>query len=353
MSTDFQEIVSNLSAKAAQYKGKTLTEEATKHFLILPFISALGYDIFDIAEVMPEFTADIGIRQKERIDYAILKDGKPVILIECKPVSSNLTIQNEGQLFRYFQTCDARFAVLTNGIQYKFYTDSEKSNIMDSTPFFELDLDNADIAAMTILESFKKEKFNTDDLLWHAKNLKHITLAKEVVSKELQVPSEELIHLIASKMYPAVRFTEKMRKELTPIISSAFASIINSRIRAALDTTLDTVENKEEDNFNSIQKREIITTQDEYDAFYTIRGICVELVEPERIVMRDAKSYCAVLFDDNNRMPVARLYFNNPNKLMLGIFSGRNEEKIVISNVREIFGFKEDFLRTVHKYLRK
>ena len=97
----------------------------------------------------------------------------------------------------------------------------------------------------------------------------------------------------------------------------------------------------------------IITTQDEYDAFYTIRGICVELVEPERIVMRDAKSYCAVLFDDNNLMPVARLYFNNLNKLMLGIFSGRNEEKIVISNIREIFGFKEDFLRTVHKYLRK
>ena len=128
MSTDFQEIVANLSAKAAQYKGKTLTEEATKHFLILPFISALGYDIFDIAEVMPEFTADIGIRQKERIDYAILKEGKPVILIECKPVSSNLTIQNEGQLFRYFQTCDARFAVLTNGIQYKFYTDRYDCN---------------------------------------------------------------------------------------------------------------------------------------------------------------------------------------------------------------------------------
>lgn len=353
MFSDFQEVFMTLTAKAAQYKGKTLTEEATKHFLILPFIAALGYDIFDIAEVMPEFTADIGIRQKERIDYAILKDGKPIILIECKPVSSNLTVQNEGQLFRYFQTCDARFAVLTNGMQYKFYTDSEKNNVMDTTPFFELDLNNSDISSLSILESFRKEKFNMENLLGQAKNLKHITLAREVVSKELQVPSNEMIHLIASKMYPNTRFTERFKKELSPIICSAFSSTINSRIRAALDTTLDTVGSNEEDNFNSIQKKEIITTQDEYDAFYTIRGICVELIAPERVVMRDAKSYCAVLFDDNNRMPIARLYFNNLNKLMLGIFRKKNEEKVIISNIREIYMYKDDFLQTVRKYLKK
>ncbi|MCI5139368.1 MAG: hypothetical protein D3922_13380 [Candidatus Electrothrix sp. AR1] len=60
------------------------TEEATKNAFIMPFISALGYDIFNPMEVIPEFTADIGTKKGEKVDYAIKKDDDIIILIECK-----------------------------------------------------------------------------------------------------------------------------------------------------------------------------------------------------------------------------------------------------------------------------
>ena len=95
----------------------------------------------------------------------------------------------------------------------------------------------------------------------------------------------------------------------------------------------------------------IITTQDEYDAFYTIRGICVALVEPERIVMRDAKSYCAILFDDNNRKPICRLFFNNEANKAIVLFDGTQEEKVFIHSVEEIFSMKSRIIATLQKYL--
>lgn len=353
MSSDFQATISVLAEKANQYHGKKLTEEATKHFLILPFIAALGYDVFDISEVMPEYTADLGTKQRERIDYAIMQGGVPIILIECKPVSMPLTAKNESQLLRYYHTSEARFAILTNGLTYKFYTDSEKSNVMDIEPFFELELNNPDFSSLFILELFQKNKFCAEKLLEKAIQLKHVTLAKNVVANELQKPSDELVHFFASKMYPKIRFTERVKKELAPVISSAITSVIHARIKQALDTTLDTVSNNEEENLTSAVKSEIVTTQDEIIAFNTIRGLCMAYVAPERIVMRDAKSYCAILFDDNNRMPVARLYFNNLNKLLLGVFDGRTEEKFVIKNVLDVFQYKDHFVRAVSKYLKK
>jgi hypothetical protein len=100
--------------------GHIQTEEATKNAFVLPFINALGYNIFDPTEVIPEFTADVGIKKGEKVDYAILKDGKPIILLECKWCGTNLDKEHASQLFRYFTTTRVRFCVLTNGIKYKF-----------------------------------------------------------------------------------------------------------------------------------------------------------------------------------------------------------------------------------------
>ncbi len=91
---DFVDEVRTRSGRFAErvkhWESETPTEEATKTSLILPFIQMLGYDIFDPAEVVPEFTADIGIKRGEKVDYAIMQRGKPAILIECKRYGSNL-----------------------------------------------------------------------------------------------------------------------------------------------------------------------------------------------------------------------------------------------------------------------
>ena len=81
---DFKGHIKQLSERVAKLKENIGTEEATKTAFIMPFIQALGYDVFDPTEVVPEFTCDLGIKKGEKIDYAIYKDGQPIILIECK-----------------------------------------------------------------------------------------------------------------------------------------------------------------------------------------------------------------------------------------------------------------------------
>ena len=119
---DFKDQIKLLSERVIKLKENTQTEEATKTAFIMPFLQTLGYDVFDPTEVVPEYTCDLGIKKGEKIDYAIHKDGQPIILIECKHWKEDLTSHN-GQLFRYFHVSNARFGILTNGIIYRFYTD--------------------------------------------------------------------------------------------------------------------------------------------------------------------------------------------------------------------------------------
>src|ERR1043165_5481568 len=119
---EFKNAIKQLGDRVAKMKNQILTEEATKNAFIMPFIQTLGYDVFNPLEVVPEFIADIGIKKGEKVDYAIVRDGHPIILIECKHWSADLDPHN-SQLFRYFHTTPAKFGILTNGIFFRFYTD--------------------------------------------------------------------------------------------------------------------------------------------------------------------------------------------------------------------------------------
>ena len=79
---DFSDSLSALAQKVRNQRDAIQTEEATKTAFVMPFISTvLGYDVFDPLEVVPEFTADVGIKRGEKIDYAIellgAKDPSP------------------------------------------------------------------------------------------------------------------------------------------------------------------------------------------------------------------------------------------------------------------------------------
>ena len=124
------------AGRVKHWESEPPTEEGTKTSLILPFIQMLGYDIFDPTEVVPEFTADIGIKRGEKVDYAIMQRGKPAILIECKKYGSNLAEDAVSQLVRYFGVTSAHFGILTDGISYRFFSDLDQPNVMDPKPFF-------------------------------------------------------------------------------------------------------------------------------------------------------------------------------------------------------------------------
>ena len=136
---DFIDQLKQFSKRVESLTGSIQTEEATKTAIIMPFFSMLGYDVFNPQEFVPEFTADVGIKKGEKVDYAIIQDGTPVILIECKSITENLE-RHDSQLFRYFGTTPAKFAILTNGIFYRFYTDLEDANKMDKDPFLTINI---------------------------------------------------------------------------------------------------------------------------------------------------------------------------------------------------------------------
>ena len=117
------------------------SEETTKIALITPFLSELGYDPSDPSIVRAEYTADVGTKQGEKVDFAILDNGKPVIFIECKSVQNDLNDAHISQLYRYFSITDVQLGILTNGVDYRFYTTGD-DNRMDDNPFLEINLLN-------------------------------------------------------------------------------------------------------------------------------------------------------------------------------------------------------------------
>ena len=136
---DFIDQIKQFSKRVEGLKDNLNTEEATKTSLIMPFFALLGYDVFNPEEFVPEFTADVGIKKGEKVDYAILNNGEPVILVEAKWVKEPLD-KHGSQLYRYFGTTSAKIRILTNGIIYRFYTDLEEPNKMDKKPFLEINM---------------------------------------------------------------------------------------------------------------------------------------------------------------------------------------------------------------------
>ena len=138
---ELNEKLYELSQRIEAIKDSVSTEEATKTSMIMPFFQLLGYDVFNPLEFVPEFTADVGIKKGEKVDYAIIIDDEPLILIECKACNKPLE-KHSSQLFRYFGTTSAKFAILTNGLTYQFFTDLDDKNKMDLRPYdrpFELE----------------------------------------------------------------------------------------------------------------------------------------------------------------------------------------------------------------------
>lgn len=327
------------------------TEEATKNAFIMPFLSALGYNVFDPTEVVPEFTADVGTKKGEKVDYAIMMEGKPSILIECKPCNYNLDDAHASQLYRYFSVTPARFGVLTNGIIYRFYTDIEEPNKMDAKPFLEIDMCEVKEMQVKELKKFTKSSFDLDEILTTASELKYTGEMKKIMASEINDPSEDFVKFFTKKVYSGP-VTERVRLKFTGITKTALNQFIKDQVSARLKSALDASDIKQEEEQEILveNKKGIITTEDEWEAYYIIKAILHEVVDPDRITIRDTLSYCGILFDNSNRKPICRLHFNSRQKY-LGLFDeNKTEEKIPIENVKDIYNHSNRIKETINIY---
>lgn len=169
---EFNDVIKQFSERILSLKDTITTEESTKMSLVVPLFQLLGYDVFNPNEFCPEYIADVGIKKGEKVDYAILENGQPNILVECKSCSEQLD-KHSSQLFRYFGTSPAKFGILTNGIIYRFYTDLEESNKMDLVPFLEIDMANLKDSSINEFKKFCKDNFDKDKIFSTAEELKY------------------------------------------------------------------------------------------------------------------------------------------------------------------------------------
>lgn len=364
---DFIDQLRVLGARIATTKDIIQTEEATKNAMIMPFIQILGYNVFDPLEVTPELIADIGTKKGEKVDYAILRDGKPIILFECKKSGGDLSINHAAQLFRYFHVTEARFGVLTNGLTYRFFTDLEQPNKMDEKPFFEFNILDFKERDVEELKKFAKAAFDLDTILTTANELKYTRVIQSKLAEWMMNPSEEFVRLVSAELVGTKRFTPQIKDQFTSVAKRAFEQLIgekiNERLKGAMAPESVTIAERAPqlsqqvnvENVNVIPvvpEPTIVTSAEEVEAFHTIRAILRGTVPAKRVFMRDAQSYCAILLDDNNRKAVCRLRFNNTQKLKLGIFNDQKDELIHdLESIEDIFNYSEQIKATVHSYL--
>jgi predicted type IV restriction endonuclease len=355
---DFQTRLQELGEKIRQSKELVQTEQATKSAFIMPFLQLLGYDVFSPLEVVPEYTADVGIKKGEKVDFAILREGQPVMLIECKCCGATLDAGKCSQLFRYFHTLTtARIGILTNGLKYLFFTDLDTPNVMDQRPFMEFDLLNPDKVLIPELQKLSKANWDITATLSAATELKYTRALKSVLASELQAPGDDLVRLFANKVYDGT-LTAKVREMFTGLVRRAFQQLVNEMINERLTSAMVAPHqpSKEEGSeaeqpLKEEQDNRIVTTEEEREGFHLVKAILRKTVDSKRITMRDMQSYCGILFDNNNRKPICRLHFNGKQKYV-GLFSAdKKEEKVAIGCIDDIYDLAERLKETVGFYL--
>lgn len=350
--------VRDLAEKAEQQVPRIQTEEATKLALINPFIrEVLGYDTTDLSEVVPEYTADVGVKKGEKVDYAILRDGVPLILIEAKKAGSHLHEEEPSQLYRYFTTTSsAQFGIYTDGVKYLFYSDLEKVNIMDQRPFLILDLLDPDPASVEEVARFVKSEFNPDEIRASATDLKYARAIKSELQQEVTNPSEEFVKFLMSRVYSGVKTKPKV-DQFTAIIRRAARQLIRDELRGTLNTALAQedptaeVDPSDATSTPGAPEDDIITTEAELNGLYAVKAILHDSVEPHRVTLRDSKRACTIMLDENQRKPICRFWFDRKQKY-LGVFDeNKKETRLPIDSVDEIFAHADALRETAARYV--
>lgn len=350
---DFKSKIGELSKRSTQASKKALTEEATKTSVILPFIQALGFDPFNLDEVVPEFVADVGLKRGEKVDFALKIDGKTTILIEVKPISSSLGNAQFNQLYRYFAVTEAKLGILTNGKEAWFFSDIDEPNKMDKKPFFTFDFQSFDDDEVAELGRFQKDIFSIDEILEAASALKYTSKAANFLKVQFDDPDDEFVKVIGRRIHDGM-LTKGVIEQLRPAIQSALELLIRDRIQDRLNITFRSEPNnepaskKEEDQ---VEQSDVITTEEELQAFMIVKAIAARAIQIDRITIRDAKSYCSVFIDDNNRKPLVRFYFNSKSKNVLGVFDpNKSEQRFEIESLDKIYDYADQIAATAASY---
>ncbi len=353
---DFIDQLKQFSKRVESIKDTIQTEEATKTSILMPFFQLMGFDVFNPSEFVPEFTADVGIKKGEKVDYAILQDGQPVILVEAKSVTEPLD-KHDSQLFRYFGTTKAKLAILTNGINYKFYTDLDEPNKMDKTPFLDINILDVKDTQVAELKKFHKSNFDLDEVLNAASELKYSNEIKKKFGNNLSNPSDEFVRFFLSDIY-SKRTTQQIVDKFRPIVKKSLnqyiSELLNDKIQTALSTNADIEDEPGEtviENTTTEKIPKIVTTEEELEAYFIVKNLLKDVVPMSDITIKDTESYLNILYKGNTRKWICRLVLTDKQKSMTYVDDSKKVQKIHLENLYDIEKYADILKNIVKRYI--
>lgn len=371
-----------------EQRGLIKTQEGTKQALILPFISALGYSVFDPDEVTPELPEDVSIRQGEKADYAILRDGKAIMVFECKSLQTDLNQVQPAALPRYFATTDTRIGVLTNGVVYEFYTDLDTPGRMDEVPFLIFTIQDSTTQMGEMMKLFTRQSFDLETITSIAIDLKYTNLIKQVIADEMKQPGEALVQYFASQVY-SIPLTPARQAQFADIIQHAWLELLGQPDESSEPPPMAVLVEEAMPSLPKWPRAEAaptpvktpaaepvasasgsrmvaaaakatpppfpdtktILSDPGLEAFRIIREIAQNAVGNKHVLMRDAQGYCYLVHNNGTRRRVAicRLYLNGGQK-MLGLFDEHQEEhQFPLERIEDLREYTEQ-IRAIVRY---
>ncbi|OOG65682.1 type I restriction enzyme HsdR N-terminal domain-containing protein [Flavobacterium sp. A45] len=301
-------------------------EAQTRKFLIEPFFFMLNYISTDL---IPEYNADFGDRVSQKIDYAIVLNKKDTILIEAKKQTSKLSDKEAGQLNGYFNnTKNSKLAILTNGIEYRFYSDISEPNIIDTKPFFQFNLSNYSEKDIESLIRFDKRFIKINEIIKSAQEIVFAESFEDSILKELNIPSKDFLKIIHRNMSFKTKFNDETQGKMISLINSSL---------------LKSLYDKKVLNEASSNSQGVITTELEIQAYHIIRTILIhnKKIPNERITYKDFKSFFNISVDDNSKKVICKLVFNEKSM------------KITIENNEYILQHTDDLLKYKNELINR
>ena len=198
------------------------TEETTKQALILPLLDILGFSPYDPTKVLAEFAADFpGVKSSERVDYALYCNGQPVMFIEAKPFTANLT-NHAPQLSRYFNSSlGVTIGAITNGKEWRFFTDLINTNVMDEKPFLTVDFTKHKADELVQLAEFRHDNFHVEKLRFFAEENQYIQQFKTVIKKSINEVDIDFVRYVAQQSDIQRQLNTKFLEKIQPFVKQA------------------------------------------------------------------------------------------------------------------------------------
>jgi len=340
----FTEDITKLSEQVRKRVDQVVGEEATKMALIVPFLNALGYDIYDPTEVMPEYVADFATKkagQFEKVDYALAINGTIVMLVEAKARGQKAEA-HDGQLSRYFNgLIKTKVAIVTNGTEYRFFTDLRDKNFMDKEPFFSFNVLQYDLKDIENLKFFHRDNFDAAAISRQAEEMVYVKGMTHLIGNLLRSPSEEFVRFLVTELGKVAlsyevqgRITNKVIEKFEPIVKkSVQSSLLELMTRSLSQEMAQTVETdntsksaeveeiEEEVQEQEPEEAKLVTTDEEIEAFEKIKAIVeTSAIYRLEVKYKDTVNYFGVNLGKNNWW-FLRLYLSAQKKSFIARIS--------------------------------